>query len=326
VRAIWVACLGALALALLFLPRASSSYELVLATRILIFAIFAMSLDLLVGYTGLSSLGHAAFFGIAGYAVGLMSKNVTANFAVTFPTAIITSAALAAVFGALVLRSKGVYFMMLTLALAQVVWGIAFQWRSVTGGDDGLPGIPRPVIAGVQISDSHGFYLFTLIIFAISATALILVVRSPFGLTLRGMRESDARMSALGYQVKLHQFIAFVIAGAFAGVAGALLAWQNGITTPASLSIITGAEALLMVLLGGAGTMIGPIIGAVVVVLLEYMVSARTDRWQSVLGLIYILVVIAAPSGVYPPMRDGWLKVWQGVTTRLFGTRELGGA
>jgi branched-chain amino acid transport system permease protein len=326
VRVIWVGCLAIIALALLFLPRASSGYELVLATRILIFAIFAMSLDLLVGYTGLSSLGHAAFFGIAGYTVGLMSKYLTANFAVTFPSAILASAALAAVFGALVLRSKGVYLMMLTLALAQVVWGIAFQWRSVTGGDDGLPGIPRPVIAGVQISDAHSFYLFALIIFAICATALILVVRSPFGLTLRGIRESDSRMTALGYQVRLHQFIAFVIAGGFAGVAGALLAWQNGITTPASLSIITGAEALLMVLLGGAGTMIGPIIGAVVVVLLEYLVSARTDRWQSVLGLIYILVVILAPSGVYPPMRNGWLKVWQGLAARFSSARELGGA
>jgi len=311
--------------ALLFaLPRLLSSYELVLATRILIFALLAMSLDLLVGYTGLSSLGHAAFFGIAGYAVGLLSKDVTANLAVTFPAAILVSSALAAVFGALVLRSKGVYFMMLTLALAQVVWGIGFQWRSLTGGDDGLPGIPRPFIGALQLGDSRSFYLFTLVAFAICASALVLVVRSPFGLTLKGIRESGSRMTALGYNVRLHQHIAFVIAGGFAGVAGALLAWQNGITTPASLSILTGAEALLMVLLGGAGTMIGPIVGAIVVVLLEYIVSAQTDRWQSVLGLIYILVVVATPNGVYPPLWRAWLRLWRGFSARLTGAHELG--
>jgi branched-chain amino acid transport system permease protein len=316
VRAVSAISLALLVALLLTLPRLLSSYELTLATRILIFALLAMSLDLLVGYTGLSSLGHAAFFGIAGYAVGLLSKNVTANLALTLPSAVLVSAALAAIFGALVLRSRGVYFMMLTLALAQVVWGIGFQWRSLTGGDDGLPGIPRPFLGPVHFSDSRSFYLFTLIVFVVCASTLVLVVRSPFGLALKGIRESGERMAALGYHVRLHQHIAFVIAGAFAGVAGALLAWQNGITTPTSLSILTGAEALLMVLVGGAGTMIGPIVGAFVVVLLEYLVSAHTDRWQSVLGLIYILVVVATPSGVYPPLRTGARRLWQGIAAR----------
>jgi branched-chain amino acid transport system permease protein len=312
-RALGPLGLAALVVLLLALGGVLSSYELVLATRILIFAVLAMSLDLLVGYTGLSSLGHAAFLGIASYTVGLLSKNLTTNLAVTFALAIVVSSTLAAIFGALVLRSRGVYFMMLTLALSQVVWGIAFQWRSLTGGDDGLPGIPRPNIGSFQLADSHSFYIFALIIFVVSAIIMLLVVRSPFGLTLEGIRESGSRMSSLGYNIRLHQHVAFVIAGGFAGVSGALLALQNGITTPASLSILVGAEALLMVLLGGAGTMIGPCIGAIVVVLLEYMVSARTDRWQSVLGLIYILVVVAAPNGVYPPLRSVWARARRGV-------------
>ncbi|HTE84830.1 MAG TPA: branched-chain amino acid ABC transporter permease, partial [Dehalococcoidia bacterium] len=251
-RAVGPAGLAGLAVLLAALSLVLPSYDLTLATRILIFAVLAMSLDLLVGYTGLSSLGHAAFFGIAGYTLGLLSKNLTHNLALTFIAAIFVSAALAAVFGALVLRSRGVYFMMLTLALAQVVWGIAFQWRSFTGGDDGLPGIARPFIGSFQLVDSRSFYLFTLVLFVASASVLLLIVRSPFGLTLQGIRESGSRMSALGYNVRLHQLLAFVIAGAFAGVAGALLALQAGITTPASLGLLTGAEALLMVLLGGA--------------------------------------------------------------------------
>ena len=296
--------IAAFAIGLAVLSRTLSSYELVLATRILIFAILAMSLDLLVGYTGLSSLGHAAFFGMASYTIGLLSKNVTTNLFVTLAASIAASAVLAAIFGALALRSRGVYFMMLTLALSQVVWGIALQWRSLTGGDDGLPGIPRPWIGSMQLTGSDGYYLFALAAFLVCGTLLILIVHSPFGLTLQGIRESSTRMSALGYNVWLHQYAAFVIAGTFAGVAGALMAMQNGITSPSSISIITGAEALLMVLLGGAGTMVGPFLGAVAVVLLEFNVSAHTDRWQSVLGLIYILVVVGFPRGIYPPMRS----------------------
>jgi branched-chain amino acid transport system permease protein len=304
VRAIPSAGLAALAIAFALLALLLSPYELTLATRILIFAILAMSLDLLVGYTGLSSLGHAAFLGIASYTVGLMAKHLTTNVVLTFGSAILVAGALAAIFGVLVLRSRGVYFMMLTLALAQVVWGIVFEWRSFTGGDDGLPGIARPYIGSMQLTDSRSFYLFALVIFLVSAGALILIVRSPFGLTLQGIRESSSRMASLGYNVRLHQLLAFVIAGAFAGVAGALLALQNGITTPASLGLLVGAEALLMVLLGGAGTMVGPLLGAAVIVLLEFAISARTDRWQSFLGLIYILVVIGAPHGIYPPLQS----------------------
>jgi branched-chain amino acid transport system permease protein len=300
------AAAGAIAFCVLLfiLSRVLSSYYLVLSTRILIFAIFAMSLDLLVGYTGLSSLGHAAFFGFAGYATGLFALRVANNLVLTIGVAVLLTFCMAFIYSALALRAKGIYFLMLTLALSQVLWGIAFEWRQLTGGDDGLPGIPRPVIGPWHLSNSPSFFLFTGGLFVISAGILMLVVRSPFGLSLQGIRESASRMAALGYNVWLHQYLAFLISSIFAGVAGSLLAYQNGIVSPTQLHIVSSAEALLMVILGGAGTMVGPFFGSIVIVLLEYLVSQHTERWVTALGIIYILVVLGAPRGIYPPMRD----------------------
>lgn len=300
------AALGGVAFCVLLvvLSRVLSSYYLVLSTRILIFAIFAMSLDLLVGYVGRSSLGHAAFFGFAGYCTGLFALRVSNNLVLTIGVAVLLTFLMAFIFSALALRARGVYFLMLTLALSQVIWGIAFEWRALTGGDDGLPGIPRPAIGPYHLTDSASFFLFTGGMFVISAAILLLVVRSPFGLTLQGIRESASRMSALGYNVWLHEYMAFLIASVFAGAAGSLLAYQNGIVSPTQLNVVSSAEALLMVILGGAGTMIGPFFGSIVIVLLEYLVSQHTERWVTVLGIIYILVVVGAPRGIYPPMRD----------------------
>jgi branched-chain amino acid transport system permease protein len=310
VRKAWAA-LGALAFIVLLaiLSQTLSSYYLVLATRILIFAVFAMSLDLLVGYVGLSSLGHAAFFGFAGYATGLLALRVANNLVLTIGVAVVATFLMATLFSALALRAKGVYFLMLTLALSQVIWGIAFEWRALTGGDDGLPGIPRPVIGGFAMASSSSFFLFTGGLFVISAAILLLIVRSPFGLTLQGIRESHSRMAALGYNVWLHQYLAFLLSSVFAGVAGSLLAYQNGIVSPTQLFVSNSAEALLMVILGGAGTMIGPFVGSIVIVLLEYLVSQHTERWLTALGIIYIVVVMGAPRGIYPPMRDAVIRL-----------------
>ncbi|MDE3074817.1 MAG: branched-chain amino acid ABC transporter permease [Chloroflexota bacterium] len=301
------------------MSRVLGSYYIALATRILVFAIFAMSLDLLVGFVGLSSLGHATFLGVAAYAAGLLALRVANNFALTFGAGVVVAFVVALVYGALALRAKTVYFLMLTIALSQVVWGIAFEWRDLTGGDDGLPGIPRPVIGPWNLTDGASFYLFTLVIFVICASLMLLVVRSPFGLTLQGIRESPSRMAALGYNVWLHQYLAIIISAVFAGASGALLSYQYGIVSPTQLGVVTSAEALLMVILGGAGTMVGPFVGAIVVVLLEYLVSALQwnifgltvgQRWVTVLGMVYILVVLAAPRGIYPPIRSGVLRLF----------------
>lgn len=293
-------------------------YHLVLATRILILALFAMSLDLLDGYLGLTSLGHAMFLGIAGYLSGYIATEVTDNLILLLLVGILSCAALGAVIGFLVLRATGVYFLMLTLAIAQVAWGIAWQWRSVTGGDDGYGGIPRPSLGSLLLVDSSSFYCATAVIFIVVTALMLRLVSSPFGLTLEGIRESSDRMAAFGYDVWRHKYIAFVISSAIAGLAGSLLALQNGIVTPTQLSLHTSAVGLLMALVGGAGTMIGPIIGSAVVVLLEFSVSQYTQRWLTVLGTIYIVVVLFAPNGIY-----GWLKQISLRLLSLFGRLRI---
>jgi branched-chain amino acid transport system permease protein len=278
-------------------------YHLVLATRILILALFAMSLDLLDGYLGLTSLGHAVFLGTSAYVTGFIAIGYSDNIFLLLAAGLLTSAVLGAVIGLLILRATGVYFLMLSLAVSQVVWGIAWQWRSLTGGDDGLGGIPRPSLGEWIFVSSASYYRLTIILFLIAVGLLLRIVHSPFGLTLEGIRESTLRMQAFGYNVWLHKYIAFVLSSVVAGLAGVLLALQNGIVTPTQLSLHTSAIGLLMALVGGAGTIIGPIIGAFIVVLLEYGVSQYTERWVTILGLIYIAVVLGAPNGVYLPVK-----------------------
>jgi branched-chain amino acid transport system permease protein len=285
--------------ALLLAPLALTSYQLGLLTRVLIFGLFAMSLNLILGYAGLPSLGHAAYFGVAAYTVALLALRVTPNFWIGFGAGVAAAAATAALFGLLALRTRGAYLLMITLALAQVLWGVAYGWRSFTGGDDGLPGVPRPA-AGLPWSLAGGvrFYYLTLVVVGLATAALAVVVRSPFGRALVGIRERELRMQVLGYNTWLHQYVAFVLAGALAGVAGALFVYFNGFVSPAYLSIVYSATALIMVILGGAGTLLGPAVGSAVIIFLENAVSAVTERWVLVLGLIYVVVTLFAPDGL----------------------------
>jgi len=188
---------------------------------------------------------------------------------------------------------------MITLALAQVLWGIAFGWRGLTGGDDGLPGIPRPA-AGLPLSlaDGRRFYYLVLLCFVASVAVLALVTRSPFGRALVGIRESARRMEVLGYDTWRYKYVAFVLAGLLAGLAGNLFVYYNGFVSPAYLSIVFSAAALIMVILGGAGTLLGPVLGSAVIVYLENLVSAYTQRWLLVLGLVYVAVTLFVPEGL----------------------------
>ncbi len=281
----------------LALPHALKPYYLGLSTKMLIFALFAMSLDLLMGYGGLPSLGHAAYFGVASYAVALLLLKGGTTSAVAFPAAIGVALATGAVFGALGLRARGSYFLMITFALAQVLWAVAFGWRSMTNGDDGMPNVPRPHFAW-GLDTIPGFYYFVLAIFAVATLLMILIVKSPFGKALKGIRESESRMQALGYNVWLYQWLAFTLAAGFAGLAGALYAYFNRFVGPEYLHVIQSAEALIMVILGGAGTLVGPAIGAALIVYLEDFVSSLTERWVLVLGIIYVLVTLFAPRGL----------------------------
>ncbi|MCA1647184.1 MAG: branched-chain amino acid ABC transporter permease [Chloroflexi bacterium] len=287
-----VALLIAVAAVVVVGPPFLPAYYLDLATRILELGIFAMSLDILLGYTGLWSLGHSAFFGFAAYVVGLMSLKLGANPLLASTASLGLTLILAAVFGVVILRSRGVYFMMLSLALAQVVWGIAY---------DGLPGIPRPNLTalGLDTTRGNGFYLLVVLVFLIATTLMFLITRSPFGQSLAGIRENELRMKTLGYNVWLHQYVAYILAAFFAGWGGILFAYHNGIVSPNDLSVLRSAEALLMVVLGSPGTLFGPIVGAVVVVLLRSLVSIYTERWLAVLGIVYVVTVLFASRGLF---------------------------
>jgi branched-chain amino acid transport system permease protein len=292
-------------LVLLLLPHFLSIYYLGLVIQMMIFALFAMSLDLLIGYTGMASLGHAAYFGVAAYATGLLALKLGWSVWLALPAGLLVAALTATLFGFLALRTRGSYFLMITLALSQVVWGIAFGWRSLTGGDDGLPEVPRPNLGlPWPLTDETPFYYFVLFCIGIGTFLLIRIVSSPFGFALRGIRESETRMLSLGYNVWRYKLAVFVLAATFAGLAGCLYVYYNRFVSPDYLQVVRSAEVLLMVILGGAGTLIGPAIGAALIVLLDNVVSTYTERWLLVLGVIYVVVALFAPRGVVGFLRE----------------------
>ncbi|MGQ0572137.1 MAG: branched-chain amino acid ABC transporter permease [Armatimonadota bacterium] len=296
------ALVAAAALAVLAAPP----FYVHLATLALIFALLAASLNLLMGYAGLTSFGHAAYFGTAAYAAAVIVLRQHGGFWAALAMAVVAAAALGALFGLLASRSRGVYFLLITMALGQVIWGLAYRWVSLTGGDNGLPGVTRPAFAIIwPLADAHGYYLFTLIIVGIAIGLLAVIVASPFGYALRGIRESESRMRTLGYPVWGYTYVAFIISAMFAGVAGALYVFLNGFVSPAELHVSNSAQALLMVILGGSGTVGGPVLGAGAIVLLQDLLSTFTRRWMFILGVLYILVVLYAPDGIVGILR-GW--------------------
>jgi len=295
-------------LLLLISPPFLSSFLLTLLTQALIYAILAMSLDIILGYTGLASLGHAAYFGLGAYGVGILATRYGAGFWVALPAGVLLAVAVAAIFGLVALRATGVYFLMITLALGMVVWGLAHRWVTMTQGDNGISAIPRPEL-GLPLSLAHSipFYYFALAGFLITFWILRVIVRSPFGQTLVGIRESESRMRTLGYHVWLHKYIGFVIAGGFGGFAGVLWAYYNGFVSPVDLQLATSVEVLLMVALGGRGTLLGPALGAAIIVLLKNLVSVYTHRWLLILGVVYIGTIVYAPEGIVGAVRQ-WAR------------------
>lgn len=286
-------------LALALAPYALGSYGSALVDRMMIYAIFAISLNLLVGFTGIASLGHAAFFGAGGYTIALLTKAGVDSFLLLLIAAILASVVLAASFAVLILRASGPYQLMITLALAQVLWGLAYSWRAVTGGDDGIPGVGLPTSIAAE-GGFAGLHAIIVGFFALTFAANWFFARSPFGKSLIGIRENGKRMRVLGFNIWLHKFIACILSGGIAGSAGALLAWDSGFISPSSLNVSTSALVLIMVIFGGAGTAIGPVVGAFVLIGLESVVSALTDRWILVLGVVYILTSLFAPQGIVP--------------------------
>lgn len=278
---------------------ADYSYWLTILTQMLIFAVLAMSLNILMGYTGLPSFGHAGFFGASAYIVAILGTRYQVGFWGCFGSGFLFATAVALLFGLLVAHSGGVYFLMITLALGMVIWGLAFRWVTMTGGDNGIAGIPRPDLGlPFSLNDPVVFYYFTLIFFFLVFFLIYIFIRSPFGQSLMGIRESESRMRILGYNTWLHKYLSYVIAGMFGGISGILWAYYNGFVSPMDLDLTASFEVFLMVILGGPGTLAGPAIGAGILVFLKNFLSAYTHRWLLILGAVYILTILYAPGGV----------------------------
>lgn len=294
---------GLVLVALVLLPSLVTPYVRNTLTEALIFAIFAMSLDLLLGYTGLISFGHAAFFGVGAYAAGIAGTRWGPNLFFTFPVALAASAAAALLIGPLAIRGRGVYFLMLTLAFAQMVHAIAYKWTWLTGGTNGLAGVPRPALPlpgtpAVTLGGDLPFAYFVLATFLLTLFLLWRITRSPFGRTLIGLRENEARMRGLGYPTARYKLAAFVLAGVFGGLAGALYVSYSGFISPGEVYWTMSGTVLVMVIVGGAGTLVGPALGAVLVLLLQNQVSSLTERWPLIMGAIFIGFVLRAPQGI----------------------------
>jgi branched-chain amino acid transport system permease protein len=287
-------------LAALF-PLVAGNYPVKLLQEILIWGIFAMSLDVLMGYAGMVSFGHSAFFGIGGYVAALaLAKSPGLVSALVLPALAAGLAAL--VIGFFSIRVSGVYFIMLTLAFSQMFYAYAFQ-VSWLGAEDGIVGIPRPALPGVDLANIRSFHGYLLVLFVFVALGLWRVVRSPFGHVLRGIHENEARMEAVGYAVDRYKLLAFAIAGVFAGLAGSLYAQFNGSITPDAFFWTTSGEALLMVIIGGTGTLGGAVLGAAAFILLQSLVSTYTERWMLILGVTFILFVLFVPGGIVGALR-----------------------
>ena len=288
------AWLAALVIALLALPFVLPSYQLSLATQILIFGLLAMSIDILAGFAGRTPLCHGAIFGTAAYVVLYWTTTLGHGVLGGMALGIIAATAVAGIFALLAIRTSGVYFLLLTLALGMIVWGVCLRWTGVTGGENGIRGAGRPD----AIADPVIFYFVVLAATAPLVFAMWRFVRSPFGLTLRGIKDSDTRMRALGYNVPLHLFLAFTASGFFAGIAGALYALFNSFVSPSTVALSQSVAALLMTITGGVGTLFGAFVGAAAIISLENLVSAFTARWPTVLGAAFVLIMIFAPEGI----------------------------
>jgi branched-chain amino acid transport system permease protein len=277
-------------------PSFFGNYHVKLLQEILIWGIFAMSLDLLMGYAGMVSFGHSAFFGIGGYVAALALKQSAGTLgALVFPA---LAAALAAlVIGFFSIRVSGVYFIMLTLAFSQMFYAYTFQVAWL-GAEDGIVGVPRASILGVDTGKPWAFHLYLVALAALAMLVLWRIVRSPFGHVLMGIHENEARMEAIGYPVNRYKLLAFVIAGMLAGIAGSLYSQFSGSITPDAFFWTTSGEALLMVIIGGTGTLGGAVLGAATFILLQSFVSTYTERWMLILGVTFITFVLFAPGGI----------------------------
>jgi branched-chain amino acid transport system permease protein len=289
----------------MWIPWLGSRYDTFLGTQIVIQALFAVSLNLLVGTTGLVSFGHVAYFGIGAYTCGILMKTYGAPFLLAFPAAGAAAALGALVFGYFCVRLTQIYFAMLTLAFSQIVWAICFKWNDVTGGDQGLPNIPYPdldwmsALPGLDdLTLANRFYLFTLLLVAVSLAVLHKIVRSPFGRMLTAIRDNPERAAFIGLNVRAYQLAAFVVAGAFAGLAGALFGIFNRGVFADYVFWSKSAEVMIMTILGGIDFFWGPPVGTLALVWLNQQITSYTEYWPLSLGIILLVLLYGFPGGI----------------------------
>ena len=293
---------------LILFPFVAGEYYINLASQILIFAVFASSINLLLGYGGLPTLGHASYLGVAAYLSALLGLKLGVSPLFAAPVALVGTTLMAAAFGLISLRATGLGFLMLTLALSQVLWGTAYRWVSMTDGDNGLRGLARPAPFGLALDQAGAFYWFTLVVSVVAVWMMAVFVASPFGAALRGTRDQARRMSALGYNVWLVRWITFIYAGFWGAVSGLLFVYYHKYIHPVSLSLTNSAEGLLAVIAGGSGTLAGPLVGAAIVMLLKNYVSAYVERWNMLLGFVFVVIVVFMPEGVVPGVKRLWRR------------------
>ena len=279
-----------------------------LGTRVVVLGLAAMSLNFLLGFTGVLSFGHAAYFGLGAYGVAMTLKYVTPSTPLAILAGLVIGVVAAALIGAMIVRLRGVYFAMVTIAFGQVFFFIAFRWNSVTGGDDGLTGWQRQALTfgrwAIDIqSNDKVFYYFTLALFAVGVGIMALLLRSPFGRTLLAIRENERRARFLGLPVEQHIWLSFVISCLFVALAGALYALLNNFTDPRALRWDQSGNFVIMAVLGGMRSFWGPLIGAAIFVILQDYVSSHTENWMSFIGLFFVLIVLFFPRGVLGMIR-----------------------
>jgi branched-chain amino acid transport system permease protein len=282
------------------LPWALARYQLSILTDLLVFGLFAMSLDLIMGYTGMVSFGHAAYFGLGAYGSAL----VLIHFNQPVPVALLAGALLA---GAVALpvgwfstRATGIYFAMLTLAFAQLLYTVAYKWRDLTGGSDGIAGVPKTTLfwGGPSLASPRAFYFLVAACVVLSLVACRALVRSPFGKALQAIRENERRFTSLGRDPRPFKLVVFVIAAVFAGLAGALFAPFRGFASPEVMFWLFSGQGLMMVIMGGIGTLVGPVVGAMVFILIQEVLSSYTEHWMIFTGALFVLMVIFLPGGL----------------------------
>jgi len=285
---------------LLLPPLFAGDFYVNLASQILIAAIFALSLNLLVGFGGMTSLGHASYLGVGAYISALLTSRYGFGHGAAALLSIAGTTAMAAFFGVIALRASGLGFLMITLALSQVLWGLAYRMSDVTNGDNGIAGLTRPAPFGMSLDSPIAFYWFALIVATFGFVMMAIFVSSAFGSSLKGVRDQPRRMAALGFNPWLIRWITFVYAGFWGGVSGLLYVYYHKYIHPSSLSTTSSAEALLGVIAGGSGTLGGPAVGAALVLLLKNYVSALLERWNMLLGFVFLFIVLVMPTGIVP--------------------------